>query len=70
MVIVALDQNGTAWRGDGITRAPIPDEATFNSMCLVLQGRLVNVSGGAVAGWDDVGAPVDAATLAALGDAR
>jgi len=69
MLVIALDRNGTAWVGNGITRIGIPDEDTFFRYVLVWGnvGRLVNVSGGAVDGWDDVGAPVDAFTLNALG---
>ena len=67
-MIAALDGNGTAWVGDGITRFA-PSEAVFNNY--VLFGalgalRLVNTQGGAVAGWQDV-QTVGADTLDALG---
>lgn len=67
VLIIALDPNGTAWLGDGITRFPLTDDDVFNRYVMVHAGRLVNVSGGTVAGWADVGAPVDGATLEALG---
>lgn len=68
-MIVALDQNGTAWIGDGMTRQPIADEAVFsNYVVLGKQGcyRLVNTQGDTVSGWPDVHTVGDD-TLDALG---
>jgi len=69
MLVVALDKNGTAWVGNGITRIGIPNEDTFFRYVLVWGaiGRFVNVSGAPVNDWGDVGAAVDAYTLNALG---
>lgn len=66
VLVVALDQNGTAWIGDGMTRFALTDGAVFDRYVLVHRGRLLNVSGGTVAGWADVGT-VDGVTLEALG---
>jgi hypothetical protein len=68
-MVVALDENGTAWIGDGITRRPVPSEAVFsNYVVLGKQGayRFVNTSGDTVSGWGDV-AVVGADTIDALG---
>jgi hypothetical protein len=67
-MIVALDSNGTAWIGDGMTRFQ-PTEAQYaNYVVLGKAGcyRFVNTSGGGVAGWPDV-RTVGADTLSALG---
>jgi hypothetical protein len=55
-MIVALDENGTAWIGDGMTRTN-PTEAVFaNLVVLGKKGalRFVNVNGDGVSGWGDV----------------
>jgi len=70
-MVVALDENGTAWIGDGMTRFAIADEATFNNYVVLANSgvyRLVNTSGGGVRGWPDVRV-IDADTLEALGRA-
>jgi hypothetical protein len=69
MLVVALDKNGTAWVGNGITRIGIPNEDVFFRYVLVWGAvdRFVNVSGQPVNDWGDVGAAVDAHTLNALG---
>ena len=68
MLVVALDRNGTAWIGDGITRYPIPSDAVFSNMILVHKGRLINTSGGTVNGWGAV-QTVEDVTIEALGRA-
>jgi hypothetical protein len=68
-MVCALDENGTAWIGDGVVRFPVPSEAVFsNYVVLGKQGayRFVNTSGDTVSGWADV-AVVGADTIAALG---
>jgi hypothetical protein len=70
-MVVALDSNGTAWVGDGITRYPIDSETTFNNMVVLGKSnayRFVNTSGQVVSGWPNV-ATVGDATIAALGRA-
>ena len=71
-MVVALDSNGTAWVGDGITRYPIADEATFNNMVVLGKSnayRFVNTSGEGVNGWPNV-KTVGADTIEALGRER
>lgn len=70
-MVVALDSNGTAWVGDGITRYAIDSETTFNNMVVLGKSnayRFVNTSGQVVSGWPNV-ATVGDATIAALGRA-
>lgn len=66
MLVVALDENGTAWVGNGIQRSPITDNDTFTRYILVWSGRFKNTSHADVNGWEDV-ATVDNFTLASLG---
>jgi N-acetylmuramoyl-L-alanine amidase len=68
-MVVALDENGTAWIGDGMTRWPIPSEAVFSNYVVLGKAgayRFVNTSGDVVNGWPDVHA-VGGDTLEALG---
>jgi len=68
-MVVALDSNGTAWIGDGITRFPVPTEAVFSNYVIMGKAgayRFVNTSGGIVSGWSDV-ATVGDATINAIG---
>lgn len=69
MLVVALDKNGTAWVGDGITRFPLSDEAVFNNYVVLGKSgcyRFVNTSGQIVSGWPNV-ATVGDVTIEALG---
>ena len=66
MLVCALDSNGTAWIGNGITRFALDDPAAFDRYVLVWKGRFMNTSGGAVRGWGDVQA-VDDYVIEALG---
>lgn len=69
-MIVALDENGTAWIGDGTTRFA-PTEDVFNNYVMLGKAgcyRFVNTSGGIVSGWPDV-RTVGPATVEALGRA-
>jgi N-acetylmuramoyl-L-alanine amidase len=71
-MVVALDSNGTAWVGDGITRQPITDASTFDNMVLLgKQGcyRFVNTQGQGVNGWGNV-QTVGQVTIEALGRER
>lgn len=68
-MVVALDSNGTAWVGDGMTRFAIDNETTFNNMVVLGKAgcyRFVNTSGQVVSGWPNV-ATVGDQTIAALG---
>jgi hypothetical protein len=68
-MVVALDKNGTAWVGDGMTRMKIEDEATFNEYIKLAKSngyRFVNTSGQGVNGWSNVSTVSDV-TLTALG---
>jgi hypothetical protein len=56
-MVVALDHNGTAWIGDGMTRQAISDESVFNTQVLLAKEgcyRFVNTSGEGVNGWANV----------------
>jgi N-acetylmuramoyl-L-alanine amidase len=55
-MIVALDENGTAWTGDGITRYNPTADVFANLVVLGKNGalRFVNVNGDTVSGWGDV----------------
>jgi hypothetical protein len=56
-MMVAIDQNGTAWIGDGMIRRPLVDEEEFNVKVLLAGDdclRMVNTQGGRVGGWSDV----------------
>jgi hypothetical protein len=67
-MVVALDENGTAWIGDGMTRYT-PNEDDFNVKVLLAKDdcfRLVNTEGGRVNGWGDV-RDVGANVIEALG---
>ena len=67
-MVVALDGNGTAWIGDGMTRYE-PTEDDFNVKVLLAKDdcfRLVNTEGGRVNGWGDV-RDVGDNVIAALG---
>lgn len=67
-MIVALDENGTAWIGNGVDRFQ-PTEAVFNNYVVLGKSgcyRFVNTSGGTVSGWPDV-RTVGADTIQALG---
>lgn len=68
-MVVALDSNGTAWVGDGMTRMPITNEAVFNNMVMLGKSgcyRFVNTSGQVVSGWPNVNT-VGQDTIEALG---
>ncbi len=55
-MVVALDENGTCWIGDGMTRYN-PTEDDFNVKVLLAKDdvfRFVNTEGGRVNGWGDV----------------
>ena len=55
-MIVAIDSNGTAWIGDGMTRYE-PTESDFNVKVLLAGDdclRLVNTQGERVNGWGNV----------------
>jgi len=68
-MVVALDSNGTAWIGDGMTRQAISDEQVFfRQVLLAKEGtyRLVNTSGEGINGWENV-YQVDDLTIEALG---
>lgn len=68
MLVVALDNNGTAWVGNGVERVKLVDEDVFRRYILVWGGvgRFINTSGQPVNGWEDV-ARVDDFTLTSLG---
>jgi len=68
-MVVALDQNGTAWVGDGMTRRAIGSEQVFNNYVVLGKAgayRFVNTNGHVVSGWADVHT-IGADTLEALG---
>jgi hypothetical protein len=66
LLVVALDKNGTAWVGNGVTKTRINSEDVFYRYILVFQGRFVNTQQGQVNGWEDV-QTVDDFTIASLG---
>jgi hypothetical protein len=66
VLVVALDSNGTAWVGNGITRFALDDPAIFDRYVLVWAGRFLNTSGKQIKGWPDV-ATVDDMVIASLG---
>jgi hypothetical protein len=67
-MIVAIDSNGTAWIGDGMTRYP-PTENDFNVKVLLGKDdcfRFVNTQGERVSNWNNVHT-VDDNVIEALG---
>lgn len=68
VLVVALDNNGSCWIGNGVKRVYISDGDVFDRYVLVWNGRLFNTSGGAVHGWGDV-STVDDKVIEALGQA-
>jgi hypothetical protein len=68
-MVVALDNNGTAWIGDGMTRFPVASESVFNNYVVLGKAgayRFVNTNGEVVNGWQNVHT-IGADTLGALG---